>query len=111
MNIQFFESGGNLLKLDQEETLSSNTSSASGNEPTPLPSKGQRFEIRIKGQLSGIWADWFEGLTVRDLDNGEMLLCGCIVDQSALMGILNKLVRLNLTLISLNETQNQKEKK
>lgn len=63
----------------------------------------QFFEIRIKGQLSDIWADWFEGLTIQDLDGGEMLLSGYIADQSALMGIINKLVRLNLSLISINE--------
>jgi hypothetical protein len=43
------------------------------------------------------------GLEVKLLDNGEMILLGPIVDQSALMGILNKLNNLNLTLLSLNE--------
>jgi hypothetical protein len=42
------------------------------------------------------------------LDNGEMVLSGTIVDQAALMGVLNKLYRLNLTLLSVsavNQTQ------
>ena len=74
--------------------------------------KGDNFEIRVRGQLSDVWADWFEGLTIERLDNGEMLLSGYIVDQSALMGVLNKLGRLNLALISLNEkNRNQKEDK
>ena len=84
----------------------SDLSPESNNEESSLASKGQFFEIRIKGQLSDIWADWFEGLSIEYLDCGEMLLSGYIVDQSALMGILNKLVRLNLTLLSLNEIKN-----
>ncbi len=80
----------------------------SSHEPGYKTSQGQLFEIRVKGQLSDIWADWFEGLTIQDQEDGEMLLSGYIVDQSALMGILNKLVRLNLTLISLNEIKKSK---
>ncbi len=68
------------------------------------------MEIRIKGQLSDLWADWFEGLSIESGENGETLLCGYIADQSALLGILNKLVRLNLTLISLNEIKNKEKK-
>lgn len=43
------------------------------------------------------------------LDDGEMVLSGTIVDQAALMGVLNKLGRLNLTLISVNEVANHKK--
>ncbi|HSB66511.1 MAG TPA: hypothetical protein VLD65_08025 [Anaerolineales bacterium] len=111
MIIQFFETGGNILNKPKEQLPYSDLSSGSNNDPGPLASKGQFFEIRIKSQLSDIWADWFEGLTVEYLDNGEMLLSGYIVDQSALMGIMNKLVRLNLTLLSVNEITQQKEKK
>lgn len=61
------------------------------------------IEIRIRGQLSEQWSDWFENLALRSLENGEMILSGPIPDQAALMGILNKLNRLNLTLLSVNE--------
>ena len=69
------------------------------------------FEIHVRGVLSDIWADWFEGFTIECLEDGEMVLSGLIVDQSALMGVLNKLARLNLAIISLNEvnTKNHKE--
>jgi len=36
-----------------------------------------------------------------------MILSGSIVDQAALMGVLNKLSRLNLTLLSVNEVKKQ----
>lgn len=68
----------------------------------------QQFEIHVKGHLNSKWSDWLEGLEVKLLDNGEMILSGTIVDQAALMGILNKLNRLNLTLLSVSEV-NQKE--
>ena len=66
-------------------------------------SGGGFFEIHVKGQLNSRWSDWLEGLEVELLDNGEMILSGTIVDQAALMGVLNKLSRLNLPLISVNE--------
>lgn len=99
------------MNKSKEKNLYSRLSSDPGHEPNNQIPRGQFFEIRVKGQLSAIWADWFEGLTIQDLDDGEMLLSGYIVDQSALMGIMNKLVRLNLTLLSLNEIKKHKEKK
>jgi len=105
MIIQFFETGGNILSQSKQKPLYSNISSVSNNAPAPLFPTGHFFEIRIKGQLSDLWADWFEGFTIQNLEDGEMLLSGYSVDQSALMGTLNKLVRLNLTIISLNEVK------
>jgi hypothetical protein len=61
------------------------------------------FEIHVKGQLDESWTDWLGGLEVKLLDNGEMILFGHIGDQAALMGILNKLSGLNLTLLSVNK--------
>ena len=67
------------------------------------------IEIRVRGQLSDQWRDWFENMDLKLLENGEMILSGSIPDQAALMGILNKLNRLNLTLLSVNElSRNQK---
>ncbi len=63
--------------------------------------KGAFFEIRVKGHLGSAWSDWFDGLDLELLDNGETVLSGYIVDQAALMGILNKLNRLNLALLSV----------
>ncbi len=67
------------------------------------------MEIRVKGQLSDGWSDWFENLEMRHLENGEMTLSGAIPDQAALMGILNKLHRLNLTILSVNSVSPNQE--
>jgi hypothetical protein len=69
---------------------------------------GGLYEIHIKGQLDGSWSDWLEGMEVKLMDNGEMVLAGHIRDQAAMMGILNKLYSLNLTLLSLSEVNQAK---
>jgi len=69
---------------------------------------GGLFEIHVKGQLDESWSDWLDGLEVKLIDNGEMILTGHIGDQAALMGILNKLYGLNLTLLSVSEVGKKK---
>jgi hypothetical protein len=76
-----------------------------------IPSAGAQtdfYEIRLKGQLDESWSDWLEGLEVKLVDNGEMILSGYIGDQAALMGTLNKLYSLNLTLLSLTNLNSKK---
>jgi hypothetical protein len=69
---------------------------------------GERlYEIHIKGHLGSQWSDWFEGMELKLMDNGETVLSGRILDQAALMGILNKLNRLSLTLLSINEIKKE----
>lgn len=73
--------------------------------PAPGPPVAQQapcYEIRVRGHLNGKWSDWLEGLEVELLANGEMALSGPVADQAALMGLLIKLNRLNLTLVSVN---------
>lgn len=70
-----------------------------------IPTAGAQagvYKIKVKGQLDESWSDWLEGLEVKLLDNREMILVGHIRDQAALMGLLNKLYRLNLALLSLS---------
>ncbi len=71
-------------------------------------SGGGFFEIHVKGHLDDSWSDWLEGMEVKFLDNGEMILFGHIGDQAALMGTLNKLYRLNLALLSVSEVGQKK---
>ncbi len=59
------------------------------------------FEIRIRGHLDPKWSDWLGGLEVQLFENGETVLSGTLIDQAALMGVLNKLNGLNLTLLSV----------
>ena len=59
------------------------------------------YQIRIKGHLGRQWTDWFEGLTITALDNGETLLTGPVVDQAALHGLLKKVRDLAMPLLSV----------
>jgi hypothetical protein len=68
---------------------------------------GGFFEIHVKGQLDSRWSEWLGGLAVQLLENGEMILYGPIIDQAALLGILNKLSHLNLALLSVNRVKNE----
>jgi hypothetical protein len=59
--------------------------------------------IRIKGSLKQDWSDWLEGLTVANQSNGETILNGELPDQAALLGLLNHMHGLNLTLLSFSQ--------
>ena len=83
----------------------------SGAQNKPTASSATKFyEIHIEGHLDKTWSEWLDGLEVQLLENGETILFGPIVDQSALMGVLNKLGRMNVTLISINEIKNEEKK-
>ena len=60
------------------------------------------YEIRVKGHLDESWSEWFEGLTITNLESGETVLRGEIVDQAALHGMLSKVRDLNLPLIAVS---------
>jgi hypothetical protein len=59
------------------------------------------YEIRVKGHLEGRWSEWFDGLEITNLENGEALLSGEIVDQAALHGVLAKVRDLGLPLVAV----------
>jgi hypothetical protein len=61
----------------------------------------QTYQIRVRGHLSDAWAEWFDGLTIENLPNGEALLSGPVVDKAALHGLLTKVRDLNLTLVAV----------
>jgi hypothetical protein len=65
----------------------------------------QLYEIRVKGYLDNRWANWFEGLTITALDNGETLLTGPVVDQAALHGLLKKVRDLGIPLLSVTRVR------
>ena len=76
------------------------------NELEPKPaSQPKDYQIRIKGHLGSQWTDWFEGLTITLEDNGDTLLTGPVVDQSALHGLLKKVRDLGMPLVSVSPVE------
>ncbi len=72
---------------------------------TDIAGEPDYYCIRVKGQLHARWSDWFEGLAVTPLEGGETLLCGPVVDQAALHGLLARVRDLNLELLSVSRRQ------
>ena len=60
------------------------------------------YQIRIEGHLGPQRMDWFEGLTITLQEDGNTLLSGPVVDQSALHGILKKIRDLGMPLLFVN---------
>jgi hypothetical protein len=56
--------------------------------------------LHIAGQLDPGWSDWFEGLEMRHLADGDTELTGSVADQAALYGLLLRARDLGLTLRS-----------
>lgn len=98
---------------NNNQRMNGNKSNETDQDTVPSHSGTRFFEILVKGQLNSRWSEWLEGLEVKLLENGEMILLGPLVDQAALMGVLNKISYLNLTLLSVNEikTINSEEAK
>jgi hypothetical protein len=86
------------------------TNGLSGSETPDAKKPGQSqttchgvngYEIRVRDHLEIYWHKWFEGWSVTNLDDGEVLLKSTDVDQSKLHGALNKIRDLNLTLLAV----------
>lgn len=82
------------------------------NQPNSKSDSNQamRYEIRLKGHLDEQWRDWFGGLTITREEDGNTLLCGPVVDQSALFGLLRRIRDLGMTLLSVNRLPLAQEK-
>jgi hypothetical protein len=75
-------------------------------QANPLPAANHysttcSYEIRVKDHLDPSWCNWFEGWSLSNLSNGEVLMSSTGIDQAALYGVLIKIRDLNLTLISV----------
>jgi hypothetical protein len=72
---------------------------------------GQYYRIRIRSHLDERWMAWFEEMSIQHEANGETILTGFILDQSALFGTLMKLRDLGLSLVAVEPLDEQPAKK
>jgi hypothetical protein len=52
--------------------------------------------ITVESHLDPTWSDWFDGMTITNLENGRAVLTGPVTDQAALHGVLAKIRDLGL---------------
>ncbi len=69
--------------------------------PQRDPDQPTVYQIRIKGHLSPQWAAWFDGMTITLEANGDTLLTGPMIDQSALYGVIRRVRDIGLPLLSV----------
>lgn len=69
----------------------------SGSAAEPI----EKYEILVKGILSGQWTEWFDGMDLHPDGEGNTILTGPVVDQAALHGLLDQCRDLGLTLLSV----------
>jgi hypothetical protein len=60
------------------------------------------YVIRVESHLDARHLRLYEGMTVTHLGSGETRITGPVVDQAALLGLLNHLRDLGVTLIAAN---------
>ena len=63
------------------------------------------YRIRVQEHLDPCWQQRFEGLRIEHQDTGASLLVGSLPDQAALHGVLLQIIRLGLTLLSLETSE------
>jgi hypothetical protein len=61
------------------------------------------YEIRLHGHLDARRARQFEGLTMTLLPKGDTLLCGPVIDQAGLHGILNRIRDMGVSLVYVRQ--------
>jgi hypothetical protein len=67
----------------------------------------ESYHIRVKGYLDPAWSAEFEGLQLRHLADGTTLLQGSLADQAALHGVLARIRDLGLTLLVVQQDEQQ----
>ena len=66
-------------------------------------------QILIEGQLTNEWSDWFGGLSIENLPDGNGVLQGMLPDQTALYGVIDRLLDLGLVLLSVDCAETPEE--
>ena len=66
------------------------------------------YTIQIQGHLGQTFQDRFGRLCIEQQETGTTLLSGTLPDQAALHGVLLQIVRLGLTLLSLETSESKR---
>ncbi len=72
---------------------------------TPDTPATQLYQIRVTGHLAPDWTEWFDGMTISNETQDEMVLSGPVRDQAALYGLIAKIRDLGLSLIAVHRIE------
>ena len=65
------------------------------------------YEVRVQGRIDSQWTKWFDDMTLCTDEIDETLvfttISGAVVDQAALLGLLQKLYSLGLPICELRQ--------
>ena len=65
----------------------------------------QQIQIRVKGKIDERWSEWLDGLTITHTEEGDTVLTGSVLDQSAVYGLIAKLRDLGLPLSAMSSVE------
>jgi hypothetical protein len=65
----------------------------------------EEIVVRVRGQIDQNWSDCLGRLTIVYTENGETTLTGTVRDQSALLGLMNRLGGLGLHILSVTSKE------
>ena len=81
-------------------------------DPLPEFSKPAYYEFRVNGRLSQHAASWFEGMDISVEEAHtpvQTIIQGHMPDQAALHGLISRIRDLGLTLVSINQIEQNRE--
>jgi len=67
-----------------------------------------QYRIKLQERLDAKWSDGFEEMAI-SFEGGGTILTGSVADQAALHGLLTRTRDLNLTLLSVEQTDPDRE--
>ena len=76
-----------------------------------MRSEKQFYQIKIEGHVNLDWSASIDEVTVQHTDDGQTILTGALLDQTALHGVLMRIRDLGLTLLEVKHIDNPIESK
>ncbi len=70
--------------------------------------KPTRYVIRVRGVLAPDWSTWFAGFAIEPV-NGDTILSGEVIDESAFYGLISRARDLGLTIVSVERQERPSE--
>ncbi len=70
---------------------------------------GGFYEFRVKDHLEDGWFRMFSELSVVNIEDGEVLICGRLASQAAVHEVLKRIQNLNLILISVQRVDSPRK--